>query len=65
MAAIKEGGGKAVLTTVAGGMLTARVVKGKVVITDEKGGKATVTTTDLEATNGVIHVIDTVLMPKG
>jgi len=65
MAAIKEGGGKAVLTTVAGGILTARVVKGKVVITDEKGGKATVTTTDLEATNGLIHVIDTVLMPKG
>lgn len=65
MAAIKEGGGKAVLTTVAGGMLTAAVVNGKVVLTDEKGGKATVTTTDLEATNGVIHVIDTVLMPKG
>jgi uncharacterized surface protein with fasciclin (FAS1) repeats len=64
MAAIKEGGGKAVLTTVAGGMLKAKVVKGKVVIKDEKGGKATVTIIDLEATNGVIHIIDTVLMPK-
>ena len=64
MAAIKEGGGKAVLTTVAGGMLTAAVVNGKVVLTDEKGGMATVTATDLAATNGVIHVIDKVLMPK-
>ncbi|MCY7420151.1 MAG: fasciclin domain-containing protein [Chitinophagaceae bacterium] len=64
MAAIKKGGGKASLTTVAGGMLTAKVVKGKVVLTDEKGGKATVTATDLKATNGVIHVINSVLMPK-
>ena len=64
MAAIEEGVGKAVLTTVAGGMLTARVVKGKVVLTDENGGKATVTATDLKATNGVIHVVDKVLMPK-
>ena len=64
LAAIEKGGGKAVLTTVAGGKLTAAVVKGKVVLTDEKGGKATVTATDLAASNGVIHVIDTVLMPK-
>jgi len=63
MAAIKDGGGKAVLTTVAGGKLTAKVVNGKVVLTDEKGGKATVTATNLEATNGVIHVINKVLMP--
>ena len=64
LAAIKKGGGKAVLTTVAGGKLTASVIKGKVVLIDEKGGKATVTATDLAATNGVIHVIDAVLMPK-
>ncbi|CAN5619078.1 fasciclin domain-containing protein [soil metagenome] len=64
LAAIKKGGGKAVLTTVAGGKLTAEVVMGKVVLTDEKGGKATVTATDLAATNGVIHVIDAVLLPK-
>jgi uncharacterized surface protein with fasciclin (FAS1) repeats len=64
LAAIKKGGGKAVLTTVEGGKLTASVVKGKVVLTDEKGGKATVTATNLEASNGVIHVIDAVLMPK-
>ncbi len=64
LAAIKKGGGKAVLTTVAGGKLTAEVVMGKVVLTDEKGGKATVTATDLAATNGVIHVINAVLLPK-
>ena len=64
LAAIKKSGGQVVLTTVAGGKLTAEVVNGKVVLTDEKGGKATVTATDLEASNGVIHVIDAVLMPK-
>ena len=64
LAAIKNGGGKVVLTTVAGGKLTASVEKGKVVLTDEKGGKATVTATDLKATNGVIHVINAVLMPN-
>jgi len=64
LAAIKSGGGKVVLTTVAGGKLTASVKKGKVILTDEKGGKATVTATDLKGSNGVIHVIDTVLMPK-
>lgn len=64
LAAIKKGGGKAVLTTVQGGKLTATLVNGKVVLTDEKGGKATVTTTNLEASNGIIHVIDAVLMPK-
>ncbi|CAN5565623.1 fasciclin domain-containing protein [soil metagenome] len=64
LAAIKTGGGKAVLTTVAGGKLTAEVVMGKVILTDENGGKATVTATDLKGTNGVIHVIDAVLLPK-
>ncbi|MEP6712710.1 MAG: fasciclin domain-containing protein [Ferruginibacter sp.] len=64
LAAIKKGGGKAVLTTVAGGKLTAEVVNGKVVLTDGKGGTATVTATDLAATNGVIHVIDAVLLPE-
>ena len=64
MAAIKEGMGKVTLTTVAGGKLTAAIEGGKVVITDEKGGKSTVTATDLKGSNGVVHVIDTVLMPK-
>ena len=65
VAAIKKGEGKVVLTTVAGGKLTASLEDGKVVLTDEKGDKSTVTATDLKATNGIIHVIDTVLLPKG
>ena len=64
LAAIKAGKGKAVVKTVQGENLTATLENGKVILTDEKGGKATVTTTDLAASNGVIHVIDTVLMPK-
>ncbi|HOY42573.1 MAG TPA: fasciclin domain-containing protein [Chitinophagales bacterium] len=64
LAAIKKGKGKVVLTTVNGAKLTASLVKGKVTITDENGGKSTVTATDLKASNGVIHVIDTVLLPK-
>jgi len=64
LAAIKKGKGKVVLTTVNGAKLTASLVKGKVTLTDENGGKSTVTATDLKGTNGVIHVIDTVLLPK-
>ncbi len=64
LAAIKKGGGKVTLTTVAGGKLTASVVEGKVILTDENGGKATVTATDLKGSNGIIHVIDAVLLPK-
>ena len=64
MAAIKAGKGKATLPTVGGGTLTAAIVGGKVILTDGKGGKSTVTATDLKASNGVIHVINTVLMPK-
>lgn len=61
--AIKKGKGKAVLTTVAGGKLTASVENGKVILTDENGGKSTVVATDLKATNGIIHVIDAVVLP--
>ncbi len=64
LAAIKKGKGKVVLTTVNGAKLTASLVKGKVTLSDENGGKSTVTATDLKGTNGVIHVIDTVLLPK-
>ena len=64
LAAIKAGKGKAVVKTVQGENLTASLEKGKVILTDAKGGKATVTATDLAASNGVIHVIDSVVMPK-
>jgi uncharacterized surface protein with fasciclin (FAS1) repeats len=63
IAAIKKGGGKAVLKTVEGEPLTATLVHGKVVLTDAKGGKATVTKTNIREANGVIHVINAVLMP--
>ena len=63
MAAIKAGGGKAVLTTVQGGKLTATEVGGKIELVDAKGGKSTVTIADVNQKNGVIHVVDHVLMP--
>jgi uncharacterized surface protein with fasciclin (FAS1) repeats len=61
---IKKGGGKAALKTVSGGTLTASITGGKVILTDEKGGTATVTIADLNQSNGVIHVIDSVLLPN-
>ncbi|WP_394707027.1 fasciclin domain-containing protein [uncultured Erythrobacter sp.] len=60
---IKQGGGKAELKTLNGGILTARVVGGKVILTDGKGGQATVTQADVFQSNGVIHVTDTVSLP--
>lgn len=60
---IKSGNGKAELKTVEGGMLTATLQGGKVMLTDEKGGMATVTIADVYQSNGVIHVIDTVVLP--
>jgi len=62
--AITDGKGKAVLTTVSGGKLTATLVNGKVILTDENGGTATVVATDLKAGNGIVHVIDGVVLPK-
>jgi len=64
VAAIKKGKGKVELTTVSGGKLTASMDKGKVKLTDESGNSAFVTATDLKGSNGVIHVIDGVLLPK-
>ena len=61
---IEAGGGSATLTTVQGGTLTARVVDGAVVLTDAKGGTSKVVATDVAASNGVIHVLDTVVMPN-
>ncbi len=62
--AIKAGGGKAELKTVEGENLTAEMSGGKLVLVDAKGGKSTVTIGDVMQSNGVIHVVDTVLMPK-
>ena len=62
--AIADGKGKASLKTVAGGTLTAKTAGGKVMITDEKGGSALVTIADVYQSNGVIHVVDKVLLPK-
>jgi uncharacterized surface protein with fasciclin (FAS1) repeats len=65
MQLIKKGGGQATLRTVSGGTLVARMngMSG-VSITDEKGGTSNVTTADVYQSNGVIHVVDTVLMPR-
>ncbi len=60
---IKEGNGKAELTTVQGGKLTLMMKDNKVVITDAKGGMSTVTIKDVYQSNGVIHVIDAVVLP--
>jgi uncharacterized surface protein with fasciclin (FAS1) repeats len=61
---IKQGHGKATLKTVQGEDLTATMAHGKIMLTDAKGGMATVTTADVFQSNGVIHVVDTVLMPN-
>ena len=61
---IQAGGGKAELTTVQGGKLTASVgANGSVILTDAAGGTSTVTQADVMQSNGVVHVIDTVVMP--
>jgi uncharacterized surface protein with fasciclin (FAS1) repeats len=62
--AIKAGNGKAELTTVQGGKLWAWMDGKKLVLKDEKGGMSTVTIADVYQKNGVIHVVDTVLMPN-
>ena len=62
--AIKKGKGSAELKTVAGGTLTAKTAGGKIMLTDEKGGTAKVTIANVYQSNGVIHVVDKVLLPK-
>src|ERR1700693_1579827 len=62
--AIKAGNGKAQLTTVSGGKLWASMQGKDIVLTDEKGGMAKVTISNVYQSNGVIHVIDTVLLPN-
>lgn len=61
---ITSGNGTAKVGTVGGCELTLTTADGKVMVTDEMGNMATVTAADLEGKNGVVHVIDTVLLPK-
>jgi uncharacterized surface protein with fasciclin (FAS1) repeats len=61
---IKKGGGKAEIKTVAGGTLTAKLDGASVVLTDAKGNSAKVVAADLMSSNGVVHVIDTVVLPN-
>jgi len=64
MKAIKKGDGKAMLKTVSGGTLTATMEGNNLILTDEKGGRSKVTIANVKQSNGVIHVVDTVLMPS-
>ena len=64
LAAIKKNKGKFVIKTVQGNNLTASLKDGKVIITDAKGNVSTVVIADVAASNGVIHAIDTVVMPN-
>ena len=61
---IADGKGMASIKTVAGGTLVAKATGGKVTVTDEKGAVANVTIADVYQSNGVIHVVDKVLLPK-
>jgi uncharacterized surface protein with fasciclin (FAS1) repeats len=61
---IQMNGGKAELKTVSGGTLTATQMGGKIVLTDEKGDTATIAIANVIQSNGVIQVIDNVLMPN-
>uniref|UniRef100_UPI00404B30F1 fasciclin domain-containing protein n=1 Tax=Flavobacterium sp. TaxID=239 RepID=UPI00404B30F1 len=62
--AIKKGKGKAMMTTVSGGTLTAWIKGKDLYITDENGNSSMITIADVNQKNGVIHVVDTVVLPK-
>jgi uncharacterized surface protein with fasciclin (FAS1) repeats len=62
--AITAANGSLKVKTVSGGTLVATIEAGKVILTDEKGAKATVVAADLKAGNGVVHVIDSVVLPN-
>ena len=63
MRAIRAGRGNAVLTTVNGGTLTARMMGKRIMLTDAKGGMSHVTIANVMQSNGVIHVVDAVVTP--
>ena len=60
--AIQSSNGKATFTTVQGSTITGTIENGNVILTDAKGNRATVTAVDLKGSNGVIHVIDSVVL---
>ena len=62
--AIRDGNGTATLATASGGQLWAMEKDGKIVLKDAKGNWSTVTIANVIQSNGVIHVVDTVLLPK-
>jgi uncharacterized surface protein with fasciclin (FAS1) repeats len=62
--AINAAKGTLSLKTVSGGTLLASLKDGKVILKDEKGGTSTVVVADLVAGNGVVHVIDSVVLPN-
>lgn len=64
VAAIQDNNGKFTINTVQGGTLTATLSGDNVVLTDTQGNQSTIIVTDVEASNGVIHAIDTVVMPS-
>lgn len=64
IAAIKKNNGTFTIPTVQGGKLMASMKDGKVILTDAAGNSSTIVMTDVKATNGVIHAIDKVVMPK-
>jgi len=61
---IKEGNGKAELKTVSGGTLTAMMKGNMIELKDDKGGISTITQANVFQSNGVIHVVDSVLLPN-
>ncbi len=61
---IKSAGGKLDVTTLNGEILTLSEKNGKVMVKDVKGNMATVTSADMDASNGIVHTVDKVLMPK-
>jgi len=63
-AAIKAGNGKATFKTASGGTIWLSMMGGQVIVTDETGATGVVTITDVYQKNGVIHVVDKVLLPK-
>jgi uncharacterized surface protein with fasciclin (FAS1) repeats len=64
IAAAKANGGAATLTTVSGDTITFKLSGSAAIVTDESGGMARVTIADVDQSNGVIHVVDKVLLPQ-